>query len=262
MFFALFSVLKAIAEWKPGEPPKYGLSATMVDSAQHAKILGVTIADKFLSAGTPLHVRIVILLAVLVSMVTTYLTVRQSMKRGMMPTASPDNPMGQSQKYMTYIMPFFALSGLYWPFGLVLYWVTTNLWTLGQQYVLFRRYPQPPRPGRAAGAGTGPPARSLAPQRGQAAARPDPDRIAAPGSRAAPARARPDAGRVERLRPGGARRTAASPGSAGRKARSGAAAVPGAAPPGLPSRRRNGGGMLRRLGKGAPSPSPRRAARG
>ena len=32
----------------------------------------------------------------------------------------------QSQKYMTYIMPFFALTGLYWPFGLVLYWVTTN----------------------------------------------------------------------------------------------------------------------------------------
>ena len=74
-------------------------------------------------------------------MATTYLTVRQSMKRGMMPAATPDNPMGQSQKYMAYIMPFFALSGLYWPFGLVLYWVTTNLWTLGQQWVLFRRYP-------------------------------------------------------------------------------------------------------------------------
>ena len=59
-------------------------------------------------------------------MTTTFLTVRQSMKRGMMPAATPDNPMGQSQKYMMYIMPFFALSGLYWPFGLVLYWVTTN----------------------------------------------------------------------------------------------------------------------------------------
>jgi YidC/Oxa1 family membrane protein insertase len=141
MFFALFSVLKAIAEWKPGQVPKYGLTHTMVSSAQSAKILGATIADKFLSSGTPLHVRIVILCAVLVSMATTYLTVRQSMKRGMMPAADPSNPMGQSQKYMAYIMPFFALSGLYWPFGLVLYWVTTNLWTLGQQYVLFMRFP-------------------------------------------------------------------------------------------------------------------------
>ena len=75
-------------------------------------------------------------------MITTYLTVRQSMKRGMMPT-TPDSPMGNSQKYMAYIMPFFALSGLYWPFGLVLYWVTTNLWTLGQQYVLFTKFPAP-----------------------------------------------------------------------------------------------------------------------
>jgi YidC/Oxa1 family membrane protein insertase len=145
LFFALFSVLRAIAEWKPGQVPKYGLTTTMVENAAHAKILGASIADKFLfSHGVPLHAKAVILLAVIVSMVTTYLTVRQSMKRGMMPAATPDNPMGQSQKYMAYIMPFFALTGLYWPFGLVLYWVTTNLWTLGQQWVLFKRYPYTP----------------------------------------------------------------------------------------------------------------------
>jgi YidC/Oxa1 family membrane protein insertase len=154
MFFALFSVLRAIAEWKQGDAPKYGLTTHMMESAQHAKIIGATIADKFLSGTTPLHAKIVILFAVLVSMVTTYLTVRQSMKRGMMPTASPDNPMGNSQKYMAYIMPFFALSGLYWPFGLVLYWVTTNLWTLGQQYVLFTRFPAPAA-ATAGGTGSG-----------------------------------------------------------------------------------------------------------
>jgi YidC/Oxa1 family membrane protein insertase len=159
MFFALFSVLRAIAEWKPGQVPKYGLTLQMVQSAQHAKILGATVADKFLfthGVHVPLQAKIVILCAVLVSMVTTYLTVRQSMKRGMMPAATPDNPMGQSQKYMAYIMPFFALSGLYWPFGLVLYWVTTNLWTLGQQWVLFRRFPQPAAAAAAAGGGSAP----------------------------------------------------------------------------------------------------------
>ena len=123
----------------------------MVNSAQSAKILGATIADKFLSGGTPLHIRIVILFAVLVSMATTYLTVRQSMKRGMMPAATPDNPMGQSQKFMAYIVPVFALSGLYWQYGLVLYWVTTNLWTLGQQYVLFKQVPAAARGGRDCG---------------------------------------------------------------------------------------------------------------
>jgi YidC/Oxa1 family membrane protein insertase len=146
LFFSLFSVLRAIAEYTGGTP-KYNLPIAMVQSAKQAKILGVSIADKVLFTGTvhvPLHAKIVIVAAVLVSMATTYLTVRQSMKRGMMPTASPDNPMGNSQKYMAYIMPFFALTGLYWPFGLVLYWVTTNVWTLIQQWALFKRYPYTP----------------------------------------------------------------------------------------------------------------------
>jgi len=42
---------------------------------------------------------------------------------------------------MMYIAPFFALTGLYWQFGLVIYWVTTNVWTLGQQHFLFRNLP-------------------------------------------------------------------------------------------------------------------------
>ena len=56
--------------------------------------------------------------------------------------------MASVAEVMQYIMPLFALSGLYWQFGLVLYWVTTNLWTLGQQYVLFKRFPPPGRSAR------------------------------------------------------------------------------------------------------------------
>ena len=146
LFFALFSVLRAIAEWTGGTP-KYGLPLDMVKAGHSAKILGANIYDKVLFTGTthvPVEAKLVILCAVLVSMSTTYLTIRQSMKRGMMPAATPDNPMAGSQKMMTYIMPFFALTGLYWPFGLVLYWCTTNVWTLGQQYILGRRYPYTP----------------------------------------------------------------------------------------------------------------------
>src|SRR5579862_8844673 len=142
LFFALFSVLRAIAEWVPKTQPKYHLTTTFVTNVNEADIFGVKIKDTFLH-GTSLHVHIVVALVVLVSMGTTYLTVRQSMKRGMMPTGS-DSPMGQSQKLMAYIMPLFALTGLYWPFGMVLYWVTTNIWTLGQQYLLGRRYPYTP----------------------------------------------------------------------------------------------------------------------
>ena len=161
VFFALFSVLRAIADWKPGDPLKYGLTRPVIISAQHADILGAHISDKFLwpLPGETLQARLVILGAVLISVATTFMTVRQSTKRGMNPQMmTSDNPMAQSQKYMAYIVPLFALSGLYWQFGLVLYWVTTNVWTLGQQYVLFRRYPMP----AVAGAGTGLPGQAPA----------------------------------------------------------------------------------------------------
>src|ERR1700722_10413673 len=148
VFFALFGVLRAIAE----DQPKYGLTPAVVASAQHAKIFGVvTVADRLLTSILPptfssigAGPKIVILLTVVVSATTTFMTVRQSMKRGMTPQVDPSNPMASSQKMMQYIVPVFALSGLYWQYGLVLYWVTTNLWTLGQQYVLFRRFPPPP----------------------------------------------------------------------------------------------------------------------
>jgi YidC/Oxa1 family membrane protein insertase len=160
VFFALFNVLRAISL----DEPKYGLTPAVVHSAQTAHILGVTVADRFLSTllpptlfpGIGTSQRIVIILTVIVSATTTFLTVRQSMKRGMTPQVDPNNPMASSQKFMQYIVPVFALSGLYWQYGLVLYWVSTNLWTLGQQYVLFKRFPPPVPAGAAAGGAAAP----------------------------------------------------------------------------------------------------------
>ena len=144
IFFALFDVLRFIAEWHQGQKLNSGLSEFLINSAQHASIFGATISDKVLfthGMNVSLEAKAVIVVAVVISMVTTFLTVRQSQKRGMMPSAGDSSAMGQSQKLMMYVMPLFALTGLYWQFGLVLYWVTTNVWTLGQQFVLLRKYP-------------------------------------------------------------------------------------------------------------------------
>jgi YidC/Oxa1 family membrane protein insertase len=288
MFFALYSVLKAIAEWKPGQAPKYGLTYTMVSSAQKAKIVGATVADKFLFTGTahvPLHAKAVILVAVLISMTTTFLTVRQSMKRGMMPAATPDNPMGQSQKYMMYIMPFFALSGLYWPFGLVLYWVTTNCWTLGQQWVLFRTQPQLSAAGAAGAAGATATSPAIAPvvttrPKRAAAGQPKPGSAGNPAGRdvkknSADETAKQADGAVPQsngaAKPAAGRRSAdgAATASAGRKAS--APRSPSAKATGTSGSARQGaassangsgtgggaGSVLRRLGKRAePAPEP------
>ncbi|HLX47667.1 MAG TPA: membrane protein insertase YidC [Streptosporangiaceae bacterium] len=139
VFFALFGVLRAIT----GKKAIYGLTTTVVDEANKAHIFGVTIANKFLFQNSSGSVKAVIGVTVVLSAVTTFLTVRQSMKRGMMqtPTVDDTNPMANAQKYMVYIAPLFALSGLYWQYGLVVYWLATNVWTLGQQYFLFKKIP-------------------------------------------------------------------------------------------------------------------------
>jgi YidC/Oxa1 family membrane protein insertase len=159
VFFALFSVLRAIAGWNGKTSLPYGLTKPVVESAQKATIFGVHLGDKLLFSHqhVPVHVAIVIALTVVVSASTTFMTVRQSAKRGLMQTnVDPDNPMAQSQKYMMYVVPFFSLTGLYWQYGLVLYWVTTNVWTLGQQYFMFRNWTVEPAgaAGATAAAGT------------------------------------------------------------------------------------------------------------
>jgi YidC/Oxa1 family membrane protein insertase len=162
LWFALLNVLRAMSEDKA----LYGLTPLVVHQANSAKIFGATISSKFLFQHPPTagNVKVVIGITVVISAVTTFLSVRQSMKRGLMqnPTAGDDNPMAGAQKYMVYIAPLFALSGLYWQFGLVLYWMTSNIWQLGQQYFLFKKIPPLDKAPAAATAGAGVPGKAPA----------------------------------------------------------------------------------------------------
>src|SRR5580704_11473532 len=299
IFFALFSVLRAIAGWHPGLPSPYGMPISVVQSAQHANILGAKIGDKVLFTNgmyVPLHAKIVILCAVAISVVTTFMTVRQSTKRGMTPQMTPDNPMAASQKYMAYIVPFFALSGLYWAFGLVLYWVTTNVWTLGQQYVLFKRYPTPVLGTASATAGTAP-AAPAAPAKSAVISRLTANKSVTsgkPSTTAKPTASRPAASPkpAATAKPAAGAKPAAAgakPAAAGKPATSSAKPAPGKGttkpPAGQPAQKKpqnngsggsksarsatpagqqasaNGsgassGGLLRRLGRGKPEPEP------
>jgi YidC/Oxa1 family membrane protein insertase len=50
----------------------------------------------------------------------------------------------KSQRTMMFVLPFiFVPFVINFPAGLVLYWITTNIWTIGQQYVIQRVVPPP-----------------------------------------------------------------------------------------------------------------------
>ncbi|HZB30510.1 MAG TPA: membrane protein insertase YidC [Streptosporangiaceae bacterium] len=142
VFISLFNVLNKMANAKDGNG-SHGISAELVESAQNASIFGASISDKFLDAwGTvPKDVSglIVTGIAVIISSVTTYFSVKVSMAR--QPAMEPGNPMATAQKMMVYLAPIFAIFGLGFPLGVLLYWMTSNTWTLAQTHYIHKRYP-------------------------------------------------------------------------------------------------------------------------
>ena len=60
---------------------------------------------------------------------------------------SSNNMMLQQQKIMLYVFPIiFAVTGVNFPVGVLIYWSTTNLWTFGQQFYVIKRNPTPGSP--------------------------------------------------------------------------------------------------------------------
>jgi len=78
---------------------------------------------------------------------STYTTQRQLMVKGMPKNDDPNNMILQQQKIMLYLFPIiFAISGVNFPIGVLIYWSTTNFWTWGQQYYVIKRNPTPGSP--------------------------------------------------------------------------------------------------------------------
>jgi YidC/Oxa1 family membrane protein insertase len=78
---------------------------------------------------------------------STFTTQRQLMVKGMPKNTGAPNMMVQQQKIMLYLFPLiFAVTGVNFPVGVLLYWLTTNLWTMGQQFYVIKRNPTPGSP--------------------------------------------------------------------------------------------------------------------
>ena len=90
-----------------------------------------------------LAVQIVAALLVLAMTATTFTTQRQLMAKNM-PKDALTGPYAQQQKMLLYVLPVvFAVGGIAFPIGVLLYWTTSNLWTMGQQFYVIRNNPAP-----------------------------------------------------------------------------------------------------------------------
>ncbi len=90
--------------------------------------------------------RILAAILVVAMTATTFLTQRQLMSKNM-PADALTGPYAQQQKLLLYVLPVvFAVGGIAFPIGVLFYWTTSNLWTMGQQFYVIRNNPAPGTP--------------------------------------------------------------------------------------------------------------------
>jgi YidC/Oxa1 family membrane protein insertase len=93
--------------------------------------------------SNPLNTRVLSFILIILMTATTFLTQRQLIVKN----SAPDNPFVKQQKILLYVFPvIFAVGGINFPIGVLIYWMTTNLWTMGQQFYVIRNNPQPGTP--------------------------------------------------------------------------------------------------------------------
>lgn len=140
-FYSLFHVLNQVSR-DPSNPPGV-FTRSQAESVSHATVLGAPLSETFLGNGT-VSTKIVLAVLVVAMSLTMFLTQRQLMIKNMPADSLQGGPFAQQQKILLYVMPgIFLVSGLGFPLGVLLYWLTNNLWTGAQQYYVIKRNPTP-----------------------------------------------------------------------------------------------------------------------
>ena len=148
IFFALFRVLAslgAVADGKYGRPSIGPLTQALAEQVQNSSVLGASLSSSFMDSGDNTQVKIVTVAMIIIMSVTQWYTMAQlTMKNMSAESMNSDNPMIRSQRMMMYVMPvIFAVSGVNFQIGVLVYWAVSNVWTMGQQFFTIRNMPAP-----------------------------------------------------------------------------------------------------------------------
>ncbi len=127
------------------------LTSDLAESFGNAELFGtIPLKATFLDNGGSTAVQLVAALLVVAMTATTFTTQRQLMSKNM-PADALSGPYAQQQKLLLYVLPVvFAVGGIAFPIGVLFYWTTSNLWTMGQQFYVIRNNPAPGTPAASA----------------------------------------------------------------------------------------------------------------
>ncbi|GAA1761520.1 membrane protein insertase YidC [Agromyces humatus] len=146
IFFGLFSVLNdaSIHAERGGVGV---LTPTLAESFSNAEFLGAPLSDTFINAWNnnfqPWQVMVVASVMIVLMTASQFITQLQIVSKNMSPETKA-SPMFRQQRILLYLLPLvFAFSGVAFPIGVMFYWLVSNFWTMGQQFVVIRNMPTP-----------------------------------------------------------------------------------------------------------------------
>jgi YidC/Oxa1 family membrane protein insertase len=145
IFFSLFSVLSSAQNYDKTHLAGVGLlTGPLAKSFGESSLFGI--APLKLAISTANGNTSVIVIAVIMVVLMTgsqFITQLQIMSKNQSAEMKA-SPMFKQQRILLYLLPLvFAFSGYTFPLGVMFYWLVSNFWTMGQQFLVIRNMPTP-----------------------------------------------------------------------------------------------------------------------
>ncbi|KRE74352.1 membrane protein insertase YidC [Arthrobacter sp. Soil762] len=137
-FFALFQVLSGIPTAARQDRGIGAMTHEQAVQFDDSSIFGAPLSASVLhgSAGDPSAVLVLTIVMILAMTASQFITQRRIVARTV-PDEAADNPLARQQKIILYALPIiFGVGGVLFPIGVLIYWTTTNLWTMAQQFTI------------------------------------------------------------------------------------------------------------------------------
>jgi len=107
------------------------------------------LSDTFFGSDD-INVKVIAAIMIVLMSSSQFITQKQIMAKNQNPETQNSQFM-RTQKIMLYTLPaVFLFSGLTFPLGVMTYWLVSNFWTMGQQFIVIRNMPTPGSPAHKA----------------------------------------------------------------------------------------------------------------
>ncbi|MFE7631997.1 membrane protein insertase YidC [Kocuria sp. NPDC057446] len=145
IFFGLFQVLNGVPRSAAAGEGVHVLNAATVQSFNEATFFGAPLFSTLLNPGDGNHTATILLaIVMIIAMSASQFFTQKQLTAKNMSEAAKASPMYRQQQMMLYLFPLvFAIGGINFPIGVLIYWTVSNVWSMGQQWWVIRNNPTP-----------------------------------------------------------------------------------------------------------------------